>query len=104
VGKRSFDRGHANASLYSLHRRVLAVLHLDPIGASPAAIGAIDALGDQTLKPHIAGSPEQVGADLALLEWRDENAVGPSREINFEGKLRCDQQNTDQDQERAGPS
>ena len=29
--------------LYSLHRRVLAVLHLDPIGASPAAIGAIDA-------------------------------------------------------------
>ena len=32
--------------LYSLHRRVLAVLHLDPIGASPAAIGAIDALGE----------------------------------------------------------
>ena len=33
--------------LYSLHRRVLAVLHLDPIGASPAAIGAIDALGER---------------------------------------------------------
>jgi hypothetical protein len=38
------------------------------------------ALGDQTLKPHVAGSPEQVGADLALLEGCDENAVEPSRE------------------------
>jgi|HubBroStandDraft_3_1064219.scaffolds.fasta_scaffold329182_2 hypothetical protein len=42
-------------------------------------MGAIDALGGQTLKPHVASSAKQVGADLALLEWRDENAVGPSR-------------------------
>jgi hypothetical protein len=58
---------------------VLAVLHLDPIGASPAAIGAIDALRQHSLESHIAGSVKQVGADLALLEWRDENAIGPSR-------------------------
>jgi hypothetical protein len=38
-----WTKPNANASRYSLHRRVLAVLHLDPIGASPTAIGAIDA-------------------------------------------------------------
>jgi hypothetical protein len=72
--------------LYSLHRRVLAVLHLDPIGASPA-IGAIDALGDQILKPHVAGSPEQVGADFALPEWRDENAAD-NEPLSFERRCK----------------
>ena len=36
-------------------------------------------LRDQPLKPHPAGSLEQVGADLALLEGRHENALGPAR-------------------------
>src|SRR5580700_2843455 len=43
VGMRSSTVVMRKRVLYSLHRRVLAVLHLDPIGASPTAIGAIDA-------------------------------------------------------------
>ena len=66
--------------LYSLHRWVFAVLHLDPVRRSSATIGTIDALRHHSLESHIAGSAKQFGADLALFEWRDENAVGPSRE------------------------
>ena len=35
-------------------------------------------LGDQALKPHPARSLEQLGTDLALLERRHEDALGPS--------------------------
>ena len=37
-------------------------------------------LGDQTLKPHAAGSLEQLRPDLALLERRHEDPLGPSPE------------------------
>ncbi len=37
-------------------------------------------LGDQPLKPEPTGEPEQVGADIAGLERRDEDAVRPARE------------------------
>jgi hypothetical protein len=41
-------------------------------------VDALAVLGDQTLKPHPARSLEQLGTDLALLERRHEDALGPS--------------------------
>jgi hypothetical protein len=38
------------------------------------------ALRHQAFEAHVAGGPEQVGADLALLEGRDKDAVRPPRE------------------------
>jgi len=42
--------------------------------ARPTAIEAVAAFAHQTLEPELAGVPEQVGADLALLEGCDEDA------------------------------
>ena len=39
-------------------------------------IGTVAALRNQAFQPHAAGGPKQVGADLALFEWRDEDASG----------------------------
>jgi hypothetical protein len=49
---------------------MLPVLDLDPVTESTAAVGALAMLGDHALKAHQAGMPEQVRADLSLLEWR----------------------------------
>jgi hypothetical protein len=35
---------------------------------------------DQAFEAHQAGVPEQVRTDPALLEWRDKDALGPTRE------------------------
>jgi hypothetical protein len=51
-------------------RPMLPVLDLDPVTESTAAIGVLAMLGDHALKAHQAGMPEQVRADLSLLEWR----------------------------------
>jgi hypothetical protein len=40
----------------------------------------LSALRDQALKLHVAGGAEEIGADLTLLEWADENAVRPARQ------------------------
>jgi hypothetical protein len=59
---------------------VLAVLHLDPVLRPAAPIGAASALRDQALKAHVAGGAEEIGTDLTLLEWADEDAVRPTRQ------------------------
>jgi hypothetical protein len=41
----------------------------------PALIWPVPALRHQSLQPHAAGGAEEVGADLALLERRDEDAL-----------------------------
>ncbi|GGI26728.1 hypothetical protein GCM10010987_40830 [Bradyrhizobium guangdongense] len=47
----------------------------------PAApVRPVPVLGDQPLQPHAAGGPEQVGADGAGLERRNEDAVRASGE------------------------
>jgi hypothetical protein len=38
-----------------LHRRAVAVLHLDPMAAGTAAIGAISALADESFEAHPTG-------------------------------------------------
>jgi hypothetical protein len=43
------------------------------------AIGALAMLRDQALQPHPTGRLEQIGADLALLEGRDEDRLCPPR-------------------------
>jgi hypothetical protein len=43
-------------------------------------MGAVAALRHHALQPHLAGCPEQVRSDLALLEWGDEDAVRPARQ------------------------
>ena len=55
-----------------------AVLDLDPIRRPAGTIRAISTLRHQPLKPHVAGSPKQIRANLALFERRNENAIGPT--------------------------
>jgi len=43
-------------------------------------IGPVTPLRDQAFQPHVAGRPEQVRPDLALLKRSDEDAVGRTRE------------------------
>lgn len=44
-----------------------------PVAA--AGVGSVKTLADQPFEPYATGGPEQVGADLALLERRDKDAV-----------------------------
>jgi hypothetical protein len=57
-----------------------SVLHLDPIRRGAGAVGPIAAFGHQALEAELAGLPKQVRADLALLEFRDENPLGAPRQ------------------------
>ena len=57
--------------------RMTPVLDLEPVVAAAWPVDALAMLGDQPLKPHAARSLEQFGADLALLERRHEDALGP---------------------------
>ena len=50
--------------------RMFPVLDLEPVVAASWPVDALAMLGDQALKPHAAGSLEQLGTDLALLEGR----------------------------------
>jgi hypothetical protein len=59
---------------------MLPVLVLDPVPAPTSAIGAVSTFRYHTFQPHVTRGPEQLGADLALLEWRHEDALGPSAE------------------------
>ena len=54
---------------------MLAVLDFDPVSAATGAVRSIGPLRHHALKAHVARRPEQVGADLALLERGDENPV-----------------------------
>ena len=60
------------------HCRVGPVLDLDPLLRAPRDIAPIAALGHQALKAKAAGGAEQLGADLAWLEGRDEYAIRPT--------------------------
>ena len=66
---------------------MLPVLDLDPTIGPAAAIAALAMLGDHTLQPHQAGVPEQVRADLALLEVGQEYAVDAARQQSGEAGL-----------------
>ena len=59
---------------------MLPVLHLDPVRRTAATVAALSALADNPLQAELAGLPEQVRADLALLVIADEDAFGPSRQ------------------------
>jgi hypothetical protein len=59
--------------------RMVAVLDLDRVFQSAGTIGTIGPLTHHALEPHVAGGAKQVGTDLALLERRDEDAVGAAR-------------------------
>jgi hypothetical protein len=63
--------------LHPLHRRMLSVLHLDPVRRSAAAVRPVLVLRYQPLQAELAGLPEQVRADLALLVLADENPIRP---------------------------
>ena len=56
------------------------VLDLEPVVAAAWPVDALAMLGDQTLKPHPAGSLEQLGTNFALFEGRDEDPLGPAAE------------------------
>jgi len=56
------------------------VFDLDPVVASAWPVDALTMLGDQALKPHPAGSLEQLRPDLALREWRHEDSLGSPAE------------------------
>jgi hypothetical protein len=62
-----------------------AVLYLYPVLRSAAPIRPVSALRDQASEPNIAGCAEKVGADLALLERADEDAVRPARKVGTKG-------------------
>ena len=51
------------------------VLDFDPVPEPAAAVGALAVLRHHAFQPHQAGVPEQVRADLALLEIAQEDAV-----------------------------
>ena len=57
-------------TLHAGKRWMLPVLDLDPAIRPAAAVDALAVLGNHTLQSRQAGVPEQVRADLALLEWR----------------------------------
>jgi hypothetical protein len=56
------------------------VLYLDPVGRPAGAVRAIAALGHHALESHLAGRPEQIRADLALLKLADENPLRTPRQ------------------------
>jgi hypothetical protein len=76
----SSQRSDCQLVFHSAHRRVLAVLDFDPVFRPSGAIAAVRTLRHQTLKSHVARRPEQVGADLTLLEGCREDAVGAAGE------------------------
>jgi hypothetical protein len=49
---------------------MLPILDLDPVPEPAAAVGTLAVLANHALQAHQAGVPEQVRADLALLEGR----------------------------------
>jgi hypothetical protein len=69
---------------HPLHRRVLPVLHLDPMLRPAASIGPVAMLRHQTFEPHVARCAKEIRADLAALERADEDALGPARQQAFE--------------------
>jgi len=64
------------SSKLSVHRRVCPILDLDPVRRSAGAIAPVAPFRDQALEAQAAGGAEQLGADLARLEGRDEHAIG----------------------------
>jgi hypothetical protein len=66
---------------------MLAGFDLDPIGRASATTAAISALGHKPLKPHEAGVPEQVGANLSLLKVTQEDAIHSPREEPSQARL-----------------
>ena len=60
---------------YPVHRRMIAVLDLGPVLASPRLIGLVVAFRRQTLKPELARLAEQVRPDFSLFEIAHEDAV-----------------------------
>jgi hypothetical protein len=60
------------------HRRVLAVLHLDPVRRPAAPVRSIRPLGHQPLKAHVASCTKEIGTDRAALEWVDKDAIRPA--------------------------
>jgi len=65
-------------SKLSVHRRVCPVLDLDPVLRPAGAIASVAPFRDQALEAQAAGGAEQLGADLAWLEGRDEYAIRPT--------------------------
>ena len=66
------------SSKLSVHRRVCPILDLDPVRRSAGAIAPVAPFRDQALEAQAAGGAEQLGADLAWLEGRDEHAIRPT--------------------------
>ena len=59
---------------------MLAIFDLDPIFRAAGAVGSVGSLGDDALKPELAGLAEKVGADLAAFEVGREDALRPARQ------------------------
>jgi len=74
----SISRGE-NSYLRSpaAHRRMLPVFHFQPILRPSRLIRPVAALRDKSLQSHVAGGPEEVRPDLALLERRDVGDLQP---------------------------
>jgi len=84
------DSRHSGNLFERLHRRMRAVLHLDPVLRPAGAIRPIAAFGDQPLQPHHAGVAKQLGTDLTLLKAAEEYPVRLARQQLGETGLRID--------------
>jgi hypothetical protein len=67
------DSRHSGNLFERLHRRMRAVLHLDPVLRPAGAIRPIAAFG--TLQSHHAGVAKQLGTDLTLLKARSRRST-----------------------------
>ena len=63
---------------HAAHRRMLPVLHLDPVLRPAPLIGTVAALRDRALQPELARLAEKVRSYLALLKGIDEYSLRPA--------------------------
>jgi hypothetical protein len=61
-------------------RRMRLVLDLDPAVEAAAAVQAVAMFADQPFQAHETRMAKQLRADVALLEWRQMDAVDATRE------------------------
>ena len=75
---------------HAAHRRMLPVLHLDPVLRPAPLIGTVAALRDRALQPELARLAEKVRSYLALLKWIYEYPSGRPRRSRARLALRID--------------
>src|SRR5689334_9978814 len=75
----------AEGLLDPLERKVLQVLHLDPVLRSSAAVGPIGALRDEAFEAHGAGAVEEIGTDPSCS--KSEREIPSGRRVSRRARL-----------------